>query len=186
MPVLSPGQPCKEVVLRDGRKVVLRAPAWRDLDGLLTFISELVEERAEILRTTKPSRGEEAEWLGRRLAAIEKGSLAALVAEMDGQIVANSEVEQRTQFPEMSHVGYLGIGILKNCRGIGLGTTLMESLIHLAKQLGLRIIILDMLATNTVARGLYEKVGFVEVGKIPKTINRDRKYIDLIRFAIEI
>ena len=50
----------------------------------------------------------------------------------------------------------------------------------------MKIIILDMFATNTVARRLYEKVGFVEVGKVPKAIKRDRKYVDLIRFAIEI
>jgi RimJ/RimL family protein N-acetyltransferase len=43
-----------------------------------------------------------------------------------------------------------------------------------------------MFATNNVARRLYEKVGFVEVGKIPKAINKHGKYIDLIRFAIEI
>jgi RimJ/RimL family protein N-acetyltransferase len=62
----------------------------------------------------------------------------------------------------------------------------MDSLLQLAKQAGLKVIILDMFATNAVARRLYEKVGFVEVGKIPKAINRDGKYIDLIRFAIEI
>lgn len=187
MSILRPGQRYKEVILKDGRKAVLRAPDCGDLDGLLSFISELVDERAEIIRTTKPSRGEEADWLGRRLAAIEKGTLVVLVAEVDGRIVASSEVGQRAEhFPEMSHVGVLGIGILKNARGTGLGTALMQSLIQLAKQLGIKIVILDMFATNKVARGLYEKVGFVEVGKIPKGINRDGKYIDLIRFAIEI
>jgi L-amino acid N-acyltransferase YncA len=187
MPILRPGQTHKEVVLRDGRKAVLRAPNWGDLDALLRFISELIDERVDILRSTKPTRSEEADWLGRRLAAIEKGSLAALVTEIDGQIVASAEVGQRSlEFPEMSHVGVLGIGILENARGIGLGTALMKSLIELAKKLGLKIIILDMFATNTIARSLYEKVGFVEVGKIPKGINRDGKYIDLIRFAIEI
>jgi len=187
MTVLRPGQIYKEIVLGDGREAILRAANWGDFDGLLGFISELVDERAEILRPTKPSRGEEAEWLGRRLAAIEESSLAALVAEIDGQIVGSSEVEQRTpQFPEMSHVGVLGIAILKIARGVGLGTALIESLLHLAREMGLKVIILDMFATNTIARGLYEKVGFKEVGKIPKAISRDGKYIDLIRFAIEI
>jgi RimJ/RimL family protein N-acetyltransferase len=67
-----------------------------------------------------------------------------------------------------------------------LGKALMGSLLQLAKQAGLKVIILDMFATNTAARRLYESVGFVEVGKIPKAIHRDGKYIDLVRFAIEI
>ena len=186
MAVPRPGQTYKTVTLKDGRIAVLRAPDFHDLDALLALISELVEERVEIITTTKPSRDEEAEWLGRRLASIEKGNLAALVAEINGRLVANCEVEQRTpQFPEMSHVGVLGIAILKNARGVGLGTALMESLIELARQMHLRVVILDTFATNTIAQGLYRKVGFVEVGKIPKAIHRDGSYIDMVRFAIE-
>lgn len=185
--VLRPGQSHKEVTLKDGRIAVLRAPDFRDLDALLAFISELVDERAEIPRTTKPSRDEEAEWLGRQLAAIEKGNSVTLVAEVNGRLVANSQVEQKTpQFPEMSHVGELGIAILKNARSVRLGTALMESLIQLARQMNLRIIILDTFATNTTAHALYKKVGFVEVGRIPKAIHRDGSYIDMLRFAIEI
>jgi len=184
--VLRPGQTYKKVTLKDGRMAVLRAPDFHDLDALLAFISELVDERVEIIRTTKPSRDEEAEWLGRRLAAIEKGNSVALAAEINGRLVANCEVERRTpQFPEMRHVGVLGIAILKNARGVGLGTALMESLFELARQLQLRVVILDTFATNKIAHGLYRKVGFVEVGKIPKAIHRDGSYIDMLRFAIE-
>lgn len=177
----------RETVLKDGRKAILRAPDWHDLDDSVAFINELVEERVEILRTTEVTRNEEAEWLGRRLAAIEKGSLLALVAEIGGKIVASADITQRTpDYPEHSHVGVLGIAILNNARSLGLGTSLMESLLQLAKQLPLKIVILDMFATNMAARRLYEKMGFVEVGKIPKAIHRGENYIDLIRFAIEI
>ena len=55
MAVLRPGQVYREVVLKDGRKAVLRAPDWRDLDDSLEFINELVRERAEILRTVSTS-----------------------------------------------------------------------------------------------------------------------------------
>ena len=43
-----------------------------------------------------------------------------------------------------------------------------------------------MFATNTVARRLFEKVGFVEVDTILKTIHRDGKHIDLVKFVNEI
>jgi RimJ/RimL family protein N-acetyltransferase len=158
-----------------------------DLDDEIAFINELVDERAEILVTSKVKRDEEAEWLGKRLAEIEKGSLLALVAELDGRIVGSADVSQRTpDVPVQSHVGALGIAILEKARGVGLGKMMIEELLQLSKQAGLKVVILDMFATNTGARQLYEKVGFVEVGRIPKGIKRDGKYIDLIRFAIEI
>lgn len=187
MPVLRPGETYKEVVLGDGTKAVLRAPEWDDLDDFLGLINELVDERADILRSTHSTRGEEVEWLADRLAAIEKGSLIALVAEVNGRVVASSDVAQRTpENPQHNHVGVLGIAILKTARGLGLGKMLMDSLLNLSKKAGLKIIILDMFATNKVARRLYEGAGFVEVGKIPKAINQHGKYIDLVRFAIEI
>ena len=135
MPVLRPGQTYKEVVLGDGRKAVLRAPEWRDLDGFLALINDLVAERADILRGEKVSRSEEAEWLGKRLTAIEKGSLIALIAEIDGKVVASSDVAQwSANYPETSHVGVLGIAIMRNARGVGLGKVLMKSLIQLARR----------------------------------------------------
>lgn len=185
MPILlRPGKICKEAVLRDGRKTILRAPDWRDLDDNIAFINQLVEERAEIVRVEKVSRGEEADWLGARLADIETGKMIALVGEVGGRVVGSSEVAARPW--EQSHVGGLGIALLKEYRGIGLGTTLMKAMLQLAKQAGLKIVILDHFATNSVARRLYEKVGFVEVGRIPKGIFRDGKYIDLVRMAIEL
>ena len=83
-------------------------------------------------------------------------------------------------------MGVLGIAVLKNARSVGLGKALMKSLIQLATQMNLRVVILVTFATNTIAHGLYKKVGFVEVGRIPKGIHRDGSYIDLLRFAIEI
>lgn len=185
MPVLlKPGRVYQELTLKDERKVVLRAPRWDDLDDFVAFINELVEDRSEIARTEKQSREEEADWLGVRLADIETGKLIALVGEAGGHVVASSEVAARPW--EQSHVGGLGIAILKGWRGIGLGAAMMNALLQLAKQAGLRIVILDHFATNSAARRLYEKVGFREIGRIPRGILRDGNYIDLVRMAVEL
>jgi RimJ/RimL family protein N-acetyltransferase len=185
MPVLlRPGKVYQELTLKDGRNVVLRAPRWDDLDDFVTFINELVEERTEIARTEKETRDEEADWLGARLADIETGKMIAMVGEVGGHVIASSEVAARPW--EQSHVGGLGIAILKEGRGVGLGTAMMNALLQLAKQAGLRTVILDHFATNSVARRLYEKVGFKEVGRIPKGVLRDGNYIDLVRMAVEL
>jgi len=112
---------------------------------------------------------------------MEKGELIEAVAEVDGKVVANSEVEKRTGV--MSH---LGVAVRSGYRGIGIGTEIMKTLIGEARMAGLKVLILDHYETNKGARGLYEKVGFKEAGRIPKAIHRDGTYTDLVRMVLEL
>ncbi len=148
------------------------------------MINSLVEEEALIYRREKVEKSEEADWLGKRLARIEKGEIMDAIAEVDGRVVGNSEVEKRTE--DMSHVGYLGIAIRSGYRGIGVGTAMVRTLLEESKKAGLKVIVLDRYETNEAARRLYEKLGFKETGRIPKGIYRDGKYTDLIRMVVEL
>ncbi|MFQ6073862.1 MAG: hypothetical protein ACE5KC_01455, partial [Candidatus Bathyarchaeia archaeon] len=74
-------QVLREFVAKNGKRVVFRRPRWEDLDDLLDFINSLVEEGADIMRETPVTREEEADWLGKRLASIEKGEIIGVVAE---------------------------------------------------------------------------------------------------------
>jgi L-amino acid N-acyltransferase YncA len=181
--VMSPFEP-RIFKAKDGREVVLRSIRWEDLDDCIEFINSLVEEGAEILRDTKVTREEEADWLGKTLARVEKGELIDVIAEVDGKMMANSEVEKRSGF--MSHVGYLGIGIKAGYRGIGIGTQIMQTLMKESKKAGLKILVLDSFATNKEAQALYKKVGFRETGRIPKAVHKNGKYIDMVRMTREL
>lgn len=169
---------------KDDRKVVLRSVKWEDLDDLLELINSLVEEGADILRADKVTRNEEADWLGKRLARIDKDELIDTVAEVEGKVIANSEVEKRGGL--MSHVGYLGIAIKSGYRGIGIGAQIMKTLIEESKKAGLRILVLEHFDTNKTARRLYEKMGFKETGRTSKGICKYGKYIDLIHMTLEL
>lgn len=175
---------CETFTAKNGRKVILRSIKWEDLDDCIDFINSLVEEGAEILRDTKVTREEEADWLGERLARVEKGQLIDVVAEVDGEMVANSEVEKRSGF--MSHVGYVGIAIKSGYRGIGIGTKLIQTLVEEAKKARLKLLVLDVFDINKPAKTLYTKMGFKEVGRIPKGICKKGRFIDLIRMTREL
>jgi RimJ/RimL family protein N-acetyltransferase len=183
-PTIKPGQVYSRVSLPNGETATLRGPKWDDLDDLTDYINGLVEEHANITKTEKVTREAEAEWLGQRLAEIENGRMIHLVAEVGGRVVGAGEVSQLPE--ERSHTGYLGIGISKSHREKGLGTALMQALKELSKKAGMKILILDAFATNKVAINLYEKIGFKEVGRIPKGIYRDGNYIDLVRMTTEL
>jgi L-amino acid N-acyltransferase YncA len=169
---------------KDGRKVVLRSVKKEDLDDLMDFINSLVEEGADIVRTEKVTRNEEAEWLEGLLARIEKGEVIDCAAEVGGKVVAHAEVGRRSGV--MGHVGSLGIAIKQGYRGIGIGTQIMQTLLEESKKKGLKILVLDVFDTNKTAKHLYTKMGFKEAGKIPKAVYKNDKYIDLIRMVLEL
>ena len=90
--LMKTGEVIREFIAKDGRKVILRTLKWEDLDDLLDFINSLVEEGANILKTEKVSREEEIEWLSSVFKRLEKGEIFCVAAEVNGHLVANSEI----------------------------------------------------------------------------------------------
>ena len=124
------------------------------------------------------TRHQEAEWLGRQLADIEKGRLIRIIADINGKVIANSQLQLLNGVS--SHVGFINIGIRQQYRNIGIGTQMLNTLITHAKQVGLKLLILSVFSTNERARYVYEKVGFRECGRIPQRIFKNDRYIDEI------
>jgi len=156
--------------------VILRTPRWEDLDALMELINSLVDEKAEIARTAKVTREDEAEWLPKVLASLEKDELFFLVAEVDRKVVASSDIHILSG--NEKHVGVLGIVIKSGFRDLGIGTEMMNTLVEQAMALGLKVLTLQAFATNKRAVHVYEKVGFVQTGRVPKKHFKDGQYVD--------
>ena len=171
----------REFTAKDRRRVLLRKPRLEDADGLLDFINSLVREKAPINKMSEVSRAEEDKFLCRRLASIEDGDVLHLIAEMDDEIVGSAEVCKLSG--RESHVGTLGIGVKSGYRRIGIATKLIETLTQRAKHQGLKIILLAVYENNVPAITLYRKLGFKEIGRTPKGVYWEGKYIDDIKMA---
>jgi RimJ/RimL family protein N-acetyltransferase len=181
---LKTGRIIRRFTAKDGRNVVLRTPRWEDLDDLLEFINSLVDESADITMHKKPTRQEEAEWMGRLLTNLENDRLFALVAEVDGRVIANSELSRKGGYYE--HAGEIGIAIKAGYRDIGIGTEMLRTLILHAREIGLRVLRLSVFSSNQRAKHVYEKVGFREIGRIPGEIFKNGKFIDEIIMTMEL
>ena len=181
---MKTGVVVKTFTARDGRNVVLRTPKWEDLDDFIEFINSLVEEGADIMNCEKVTRESEADWLGRRLAEIEKGNCFVLVAEVDGRVVANSSITRQAGYSQ--HVGGLGIGVKNGFRDVGIGTEMMRTLISKGENMGLKMLTLWVFSTNERAKHVYEKVGFRETGRISNALYKDGRFADLIMMVKEL
>ena len=175
---------------KNSRRIILRDLRWEDLDDCVRFINRLVEERnvqsdLGIIADKKQSREEESEWLASLLIGVEKGDILSVAAEAGGRIVANSQVT-RGRYGDTKHHGSLGISVLKNYRGLGIGYEMMRTLMRESRRAGLKSLQLEVFANNARAIHVYEKAGFRQVGKIPKKIHRDSRFFDIILMSAQV
>ena len=83
----------------------------------------------------------------------------------------------------LAHRGHLGMGVLPEYRGRGLGTRLLSACIAKATAKGLTRIELETRIDNTAAIGLYRKSGFIEEGRKRRGMRIDGTYFDTIAMA---
>ncbi len=167
-----------------GRKVVLRAVSWDDLDKLLTFINGLVDEKQRERHSElftgfehKLPRDEEANWLASQIVQLESGDSVNVVAEVDGRIVANGQMT-RGHYRESRHHGELGLTVIGAYRGMGIGREIVKILLRESRRIGLKSVDVEFLSTNKAAIHTYQKAGFIEAGRIPGKVYRNGKFLD--------
>jgi len=176
---MKPGQILHHFVTKSEKEVVLRAPKWEDLGDLLELINSVVDEGADIVIEERKTREEEVDWLSGVIAKMEKGRGVHVVAEVDGRVVASSEVT-RGGFHCESHLGSLGIIVKSDYRDMGIGTEIIRALLEQARIMGLKVVTLSAFSTNRRAIHVYEKMGFEETGRIPNGLYKNGSYIDRV------
>ncbi len=92
----------------------------------------------------------------------------------------------RKQRDGFRHVGYLGMGILAEYRGQGLGERLMRATIDAAVAVGMERIELEVFDTNTRAIALYRKLGFEPEGVKRHARKLEGQYDDDLFMALLI
>jgi ribosomal protein S18 acetylase RimI-like enzyme len=86
--------------------------------------------------------------------------------------------------PVFNHSGALGIGVLAEFRGQGIGEALMRAAIEKARTRGLTRIELTVREHNRPAIALYEKLGFQVEGLHRNAVCIDSKYENHISMAL--
>ena len=86
--------------------------------------------------------------------------------------------------PVYAHGGVLGMGIIAEHRGRGIGEALMRAALDQARERGLTRVELTVRADNERAVALYRKIGFQDEGVKRKAIRVDGRYIDVACMAL--
>ncbi len=89
----------------------------------------------------------------------------------------------RGKAPVKNHVGLLGMGLLPDWRGQGIGSQLIDAALTKAKSIGLKRVELQVYIDNITAIALYRKFGFREEGVAKALAHLRGKYIDALQMA---
>lgn len=103
---------------------------------------------------------------------------------LDGERVVGWCDIVRRSLEGFRHVGGLGMGVMKDYRGQGIGEQLASAALQGARTIGLERVELDVYASNNAAIKLYEKLGFAVEGVHRRARKLDGQYDDLISMAL--
>ena len=170
----------KELLLRDGRKAVIRSAQPEDAQTLIRYLKKtagetpyLVREPEEITLTLEQER----EWIQRQTDAQKE---LMLVAELEGRHAGNCSLTTAGNRMRYAHRCYVAIALYQEFCGLGLGQGMLEEILSIAKEYGYEQAELEVVTTNVPAVSLYKKLGFCICGTLPHNMKyKDGSYADI-------
>lgn len=105
------------------------------------------------------------------------------VAVKDGQILG-LYILHPNNIGRCGHLANASYAVAGQARGIHIGEALVRDCLDVAGRKGFKVLQFNaVVASNTVAIRLYEKLGFVRLGMVPEGfLNGDNKYEDIILY----
>ncbi|MBO5512791.1 MAG: GNAT family N-acetyltransferase [Clostridia bacterium] len=114
-------------------------------------------------------------------------TLTAVAVDEDGTVLG-MYILHPNNVGRCGHIANASYAVARHARGQGVGEALVRDSLKQAKAHGFRVMQFNaVVATNTAALHLYEKVGFTRLGVIPKGFRLpDGTYADIVPQYIEL
>ena len=169
----------ESLLLKNGKTCILRSVEPEDAGRMIAYMKRMLGETPYLLRSPEEfdySVEGEAEVLRRRR---DDPRALMILAEVDGEIIAVSDVTPMGAKSRTLHRSVLGMSVRQDYWRLGIGSAMMERLIDHARQSGFEQIELEVVSVNQRAIGLYVKYGFQVYGTRPHGIKyADGSYAD--------
>ncbi|HEV2315982.1 MAG TPA: GNAT family protein [Thermoplasmata archaeon] len=170
------------VRLKDGRWAVVRRAEPNDAEAWVANVSRVASERVYLMTEVFRRSVEEVRI---QFAGADPTQDLWLIAEVDGRIVGGADFHRGSQ-SKNAHVAALGIALVREYRGLGLGEGVIRAGLAWARELGIRRVRLSVFATNGPALSLYRKLGFVEEGRLRGEVILEGAPVDEVLMALSL
>ena len=177
----------KAVQLKNGQNIVLRSPNTFDAEQLLNHM-RLTSAETEFMSRYPEEITVSVESQSRFLQMIENDpDDFMLAAYIDGRMIGNAAVTRVRNNLKYRHRANFGISLQKEVCNVGLGTLMMQEILEIVKKSVFEQLELTVFADNMRAIRLYEKVGFLKTGVLPRAYRlKDGSYHDEVQMVYMI
>jgi RimJ/RimL family protein N-acetyltransferase len=151
----------------------------KHVEGFHRALDKVARERKYLAFLEAPPLEKTREFVMNNIAMLH----SQFVAVVGDNVVGWCDVLPKER-PIHAHCGVLGMGLLPQWRGKGIGTALIRTTLNDACRRGLVRIELTVHADNARAIALYEKLGFKKEGLMRDAAFIDGIYRDVILMAI--
>lgn len=155
--------------------VRIRSAETADLETITAIHNHAVVHTTAIWNEEAVDLEDRASWLADRTA---HGYPVLVAVDESGVLGYASYAQWRP------HSGYRltvehSVYVLGGQHGRGIGTSLMNALIERARAAGIHVMIGGIESGNTASIALHERLGFVEVGRMPQVGAKFGRWLDL-------
>ncbi len=170
----------KKLCLKNGNTLIIREAKKADAKKLLEYIN-VISNESDFLTFGKGEFQMTTEQEEKFLEEVSRFNNALyIIAEIQGKIVGSLSFIGGSR-PRIEHAGEMGVSVLKECWGNGIGTELTKYLIKWGEHSGIiRKINLRVRTDNLPAIHIYKKLGFVKEGTIQREIRINDEFYDTI------
>lgn len=167
-----------------GQQVIIRKAIKSDAKALVDYLGAIGAE-SDFLTFGKEGLditvGQEEEFIE---SNAKKDNTLFIVAEINDKVIGNLSFSGGTR-PRIRHVGELGVSVLKEYWGNGIGEELIIQLLKWAKATGIiKKINLRVRIDNIRGIYLYKKLGFVEEGIQKRDFYINGQYYDSLLMGV--
>lgn len=156
--------------------LTLRAYTSADCTAVREIWNTVVEEH-NAFPQTEPLQEAEAD-------AFFKGQTYTGVAEDENHVIVGMYILHPNNVGHCGHLANASYAVRKDIRGKHIGEALVKDCLLKAKAYGFEVLQFNaVVASNHAAIRLYEKLGFIRLGTVPKGYKRsDTDYEDIILY----
>ena len=174
------------MILKDGRELTIRRMEKADAPELIKYMKLVLGESDNLLSSPEGftwTVEQEEEYIEN---AGGKEASALFAGLVDGRIISCSGILALDK-ERVAHLGEVGLSVLKEFWGLGVGTCMLEEIIRFARETGkLEVLFLGTKAENARAIELYKKFGFCEFGRFPGFFKVRGEYFDEIEMFLRL
>lgn len=153
-----------------------------DLHGLLEIYNDVIRTSTAVFSNEVVTVDERRAWVAARRAH----GFPVLVATDERGVAGFGSFGGFRSWPGYRTTVEHSVHVRADRRGEGIGTAIVAALIERARALGLHAMIAAVEAENVASIRLHERLGFVEVARLPEIARKFDRWLDLILLELLI